>query len=102
MNENHYLNLKSSSLTTSCLIGKLDTSVLIIYTAFNATLVTVHQNFHPVRRPGSYYIILYQVQWKCLRRLAAVWMTTLQYCLWLVCPSTYRYSIVIMTWQKIQ
>ena len=52
MNENHYLNLKSSSLTTSCLIGKLDTSVLIIYTAFNATLVTVHQNFHPVRRPG--------------------------------------------------
>ena len=55
MNENHYLNLKSSSLTTSCLIGKLDTSVLIIYTAFNATLVTVHQNFHPVRRTGSYY-----------------------------------------------
>ena len=55
MNENHYLNLRSSSLTTSCLIGKLDTSVLIIYTAFNTTLVTVHQNFHPVRRTGSYY-----------------------------------------------
>ena len=61
MNENHYLNLKSSSLTTSCLIGKLDTSVLIIYTAFNTTLVTVHQNFHPVRRPGSYYI--YNIQY---------------------------------------
>ena len=58
MNENQYLNLKSSSLTTSCLIGKLDTSVLIIYTAFNTTLVTVHQNFHPVRRPGSYRVRL--------------------------------------------
>ena len=98
MNENHYLNLKSSSLTTSCLIGKLDTSVLIIYTAFNTTLVTVHQNFHPVRRTGSYYNFVpstMQMLTKVSSR--AVWMTTLQYCVWLVCPSPYRYSIAIMT-----